>query len=131
MNNQQIYALYDLETWWGKQNDQIFEISGAAGTGKTTLIRYFIERIGLELSEVAFVAFMGKAATIMARNGLPGQTIHSLIYEYIQVLDLDEEGNIQLNKRGKPLMKMEFKLRETIPKKIKLIVLDEAGMVIE
>lgn len=131
LNNQQIYALYDLETWWGKQNDQLFEISGAAGTGKTTLIRYFIERIGLELNEVAFVAYMGKAATVMARNGLPGQTIHSLIYEYTRVLDLDEDGNIQLNERGKPKTKIAFELKEKLSKKIKLIVLDEAGMVNE
>ena len=131
LNTQQIYALYDLETWWGKQNDQLFEISGAAGTGKTTLIRYFIDRIGLDLSDVAFVAYMGKAATVMARNGLPGQTIHSLIYEYTRVLDLDEDGNIQLNERGKPKTKMTFELREKISKKVKLIVLDEAGMVNE
>lgn len=131
LNTQQIYALYDLETWWGKQNDQLFEISGAAGTGKTTLIRYFIDRIGLDLSDVAFVAYMGKAATVMARNSLPGQTIHSLIYEYTRVLDLDEDGNIQLNERGKPKTKMTFELREKISKKVKLIVLDEAGMVNE
>ena len=34
LNNDQIYAIYDLESWWSKQNEQVFEISGAAGTGK-------------------------------------------------------------------------------------------------
>ena len=59
LNNQQIYTLYDLENWWNKSDDQVYEISGAAGTGKTFLIRYFIDRIGLDLSDVAFVAYMG------------------------------------------------------------------------
>ena len=129
LNNQQIYTLYDLENWWNKSDDQVYEISGAAGTGKTFLIRYFIDRIGLDLSDVAFVAYMGKASTQMARNGLPAQTIHSLIYNYERILDLDEEGHIQLTPKGKPKTKMVFVKKDKIPKHVKLIVVDEAGMV--
>ena len=71
LNTQQIYALYDLETWWGKQNDQLFEISGAAGTGKTTLIRYFIDRIGLDLSDVAFVVYSVAYSSAIFTNFSP------------------------------------------------------------
>lgn len=130
-NDQQIYALYDIENWWNIQNDQVYNLSGAAGTGKTTLIRYFIERIGMELDKVAFVAYMGKAAMQMARNGLPAQTIHSLIYTYDKVLDLDENGKIQIKENGKPKMKFQFTRREKLYKKIKLIIVDEASMVNE
>ena len=35
---------------------------GGAGTGKTTLILYFIERVGLQLDEVLFVSYMGKVS---------------------------------------------------------------------
>lgn len=130
-NTEQIYALYDIENWWNKSEDQVYELSGAAGTGKTTLIRYFIDRIGLDLSEVAFVAYMGKAAMQMARNGLPSQTIHSLIYTYEKILDLDDDGKIQLTNKGKPKTKFQFMLKNKIDKKIKLIVIDEASMVSE
>ena len=34
LNNDQIYALYDLENWWNNRNEQVFEISGGPGTGK-------------------------------------------------------------------------------------------------
>jgi exodeoxyribonuclease V len=130
-NNQQIYALYDIDNWWYKSNDQVYELSGAAGTGKTTLVRYAIEKLGLELNEVAFIAYMGKAAMQMARNGLPAQTVHSLIYTYEKILDLDENGKIQLNERGKPKTTFQFILREKLPKKVKLIVVDEGSTINE
>lgn len=98
-------------------------------THNTTLIRYFIERIGLELEDVAFVAYMGKAAMQMARNGLPAQTIHSLIYDCQPVLEYDEEGNIKLDSRGKPKRKLSFVLRDRLVKDVKLIIVDEASMV--
>ena len=33
-NNQQLHALYDMENWWSSLDDQVYELSGAAGTGK-------------------------------------------------------------------------------------------------
>lgn len=98
-------------------------------THNTTLIRYFIDRLGLELSDVAFVAYMGKAAMQMARNGLPAQTIHSLIYECKPKVVCDEDGNIEFDSRGKPKTKLAFELREKLFKDVKLIVIDEASMV--
>lgn len=100
-------------------------------THNTTLIRYFIDRIGMDLDKVAFVAYMGKAAMQMARNGLPAQTIHSLIYTYEKVLDLDEKGNIQIKDNGKPKTKFQFVKKEKLHKNVKLIVVDEASMVNE
>lgn len=130
-NNEQIHALFDIENWWTKSTNQIYELSGAAGTGKTTLIRYFIDRIGLELKDVAFIAYQGKAAMQMARNGLPSQTIHSFIYNYEKVLDLDENGKVQFTQSGKPKTKLEFKLKDKLPRDVKLMVLDEGSMVNE
>lgn len=129
LNNEQIYAIYDLEHWWNTQTKQVFEISGAAGTGKTTLIKYFIERLGLSHKEVLFVAFMGKAATQMARNGLPARTIHSAIYDYEKVIDRDKDGKIIFKNNGKPKMISKFIKKDELPKKIKLIVVDEGSMV--
>jgi exodeoxyribonuclease-5 len=98
-------------------------------THNTTLIRYFIENIGLNLDEVAFVAYMGKAAMQMARNGLPAQTIHSLIYTYDKVVDRDEKGNILFDEKGRVKSSFKFVLRKHLPKKVRLFVLDEASMV--
>lgn len=131
LNKGQLYACYDLENWWHNSTKQVIEIEGAAGTGKTTMIIYFIERIGLELSDVLFVSYMGKAVSQMIRNGLPAKTIHSACYDCRKTIDRDEDGHIIYLPSGKPKMKMEFVLKEKIPSNPKLIVIDEGYMVPE
>lgn len=98
-------------------------------THNTTLIRYFIQEICMDINDVAFVAFMGKAAMQMGRTGLPAQTLHSLIYTCERVCKRDDCGNIIIDQKGKPVLHMEFKLRKSLPPNIKLIVLDEGSMV--
>ena len=129
LNTGQIYCVYDLEHWWHRRDKQVFEISGGAGTGKTTVINYFINRIGLKKSNVLFLAYMGKAASVLQRNGLPGKTIHSAIYDYTEDFARDEDGKIIIKNNGKPKLTWKFELKEKIGKKIKLIVVDEGSMV--
>ena len=132
LNNDQIYATMKLESWWNSSTgDQVFELDGPAGSGKTTLIMYLIEKIGLKLDDVLFVAYMGKAASQMQRNHLPAQTIHSSIYDCMMVYDRDENGNIIFNAYNKPKKKMKFVLKEKIHKNPKLIIVDEGFMVPE
>lgn len=130
LNHDQLMASLDMENWWYQSNDQVFEISGAAGTGKTTLVRYLIERIGLSMDEVLFVAYMGKAATCMQRNGLPAKTMHSAMYKYTKVIARDKEtGKIIYDAHGYPKLELAFQLKESIGSKIKLVVLDEGSTV--
>ncbi len=129
LNTDQVYALYDLENWWNTQNKQVIEVSGAAGTGKTTLIKYFIDRLELKMENVLFVAFMGKAAVQMARTGLPAKTIHSAIYDYVESIARDEDGKMIIKANSKPKIIHRFELKDHLPKKIKLIVVDEGSMV--
>ena len=131
LNKEQIYAVYQGESWFKSQTNQVFEISGPAGSGKTTLILYLIDQLGLDLDQVLFVAYMGKAACRMALNGLPAKTIHSAIYKYEKVIARDEEGKIIYNENGKVKKVGKFVLKDRIGKGIKLIVLDEGSMVNE
>lgn len=128
-NNDQLFASIKGEHWYKTQYKQTFEISGGAGTGKTTMVLYFIDKIGLDLSEVLFVAYMGKAASQLARNGLPAKTIHSAIYNYVVDVARDEDGRVILNDNGRPKKEYKFIKKDSIGKKIKLIVVDEAGTV--
>lgn len=130
LTNGQVFATYKGEDWWHKGNEQVFEVSGAAGTGKTTLILYLIERLGLDIhSEVLFVAYMGKAVSQLARHGLPAKTIHSAIYNYEKVPARDENGALIFRANGKIKMVGRFELKDHISKKIRLIVLDEGSTV--
>lgn len=129
LTNDQVYAIYDLENWWNGSGDQVFEISGRPGSGKSFLIKYFIERIGLKYENVLFLAFMGKAASVLTRNGLPGKTIHSAIYDFVERVARDEDGKVIFKENGKPKLEKSFELKTHLPKKIKLIVVDEGSMV--
>ena len=48
LTNQQKDALQKTKHWWKTQDKQVWEISGAAGTGKTTIVYYLINEINLK-----------------------------------------------------------------------------------
>lgn len=104
-----------------------FEISGAAGTGKTTTVLHAIRMLGLDLEDVLFVAFIGKAALQLRLSGVPGRTFHSVMYKIER--RLKRENGIPVYENGCPVYTEEFVKVESLPPNIKLIVLDEAGMV--
>lgn len=100
-------------------------------THNTTIVLYLIEKLGLKMDEVLFLAYQGKAACRMTMTGLPAKTIHSAIYKYEKEAMKDPEGRYLRNDRGKIRYKGVFKKRDYIGENnnIKLIVVDEAGMV--
>lgn len=57
-------------------------IAGYAGSGKTTLINFIVSALGIPQERVAYVAFTGKAATVLRQKGCPNATTaHKLLYE--------------------------------------------------
>ena len=57
-------------------------ISGYAGTGKSTLIKFIIAALGLEPEQVCYVAYTGKAAQVLKQKGCPNPiTAHKLLYK--------------------------------------------------
>jgi len=59
-------------------------ISGFAGTGKTTLVRFIIDALDVEENKVAYVSFTGKAAEVLRKKGNPNaMTLHKLLYDSI------------------------------------------------
>ena len=106
-----------------------FYYSGAAGTGKTTVIKSMIDDLGLKKNEVMACAYVGKAVLVLMRHDLYSSTIHSFIYMPTFVTEkkivLDEFGN-PMEKKSR---KMKFVLRHEVAKDIKLIFIDECAMV--
>lgn len=59
-------------------------ISGYAGTGKSTLVRFIIEALDVEEEKVCYCAFTGKAAEVLRKKGNKNVcTLHKLLYEHI------------------------------------------------
>ena len=130
LTEQQKYAKEKTLKWWRTQNKQVFEISGAAGTGKTTIIYTLIEELGLNHDEVLFMAYVGKATLALAMKGNYAQTIHSSIYNLRKTPKTNELGEV-IRSNGRVVEKIEFVKKEQLPPNIKLIVVDEAAMVPE
>lgn len=131
LNDQQNECVKKAVDWFNKvSSKQTFEISGPAGSGKTTIVFSIIQELGLRMEDVLFVAYVGKAALQLTRSGVNGRTIHSTFYNIEFVPVKDEEGNIVI-RNGKLVSRPEFVKKERIPDNIKLIVIDEAPMVNE
>lgn len=128
-----------------KMTKPIFRLFGYAGTGKTTIIRMLMEKLGLSSGEVRFAAYTGKAAMVMRKTGLNAQTIHSLIYipvppsqDECQKLAIaiakEEDMVIKQKLKGdlKEKSKVHFAKRsksESDLRRARLCVLDECSMV--
>ncbi len=114
-----------IREWYLNTDDQVFVLSGYAGTGKTFLLKRVVEGLGLEAGRQAvFVAPTGKAASVLVKNGTPASTIHSLIYvRDDEDFDVNEDGEVVHKSR------LSFIKKEKIGENIRLIVVDESSMV--
>jgi exodeoxyribonuclease V len=121
---QQDEALKAVDGWLKKGRKPLFRLFGYAGTGKTTLARYFAEQVS---GDVQFAAFTGKAAQVLRSKGAANaRTIHSLIYRP------KGEEEVADATTGKTSISPTFTLNRQSPvAKAKLIIIDECSMVDE
>lgn len=97
-----------------KAHEPYTVISGYAGSGKSTLVRFIISALGLKNQQVAYIAFTGKASQVLVQKGCPNATTaHKLLYYSHR------------NKDGT----FTFRPRKTLENPfLKLIVVDEVSM---
>lgn len=117
----------EVVKWYNNDIDEDFVYSGPAGTGKTTVIPYIIDEIGLDTDEVLYVAFTGKASSVLMQKGFDASTIHSAFFD-LKEIPVRKDGKLIL-KNGRPVTKIKFVEKEHISPRIKLIVIDEWSMV--
>lgn len=67
-----------------KQGLKFTTISGYAGSGKTTLIKFIVEALNIEEDRICYCAFTGKAVEVLKKKGNKNAcTLHKLLYESI------------------------------------------------
>ena len=63
-------------------------ISGYAGTGKSTLVQFIIDALGVDEDYIAYCAYTGKASLVLQQKGCPGATTaHRLLYNTKEMPD--------------------------------------------
>lgn len=115
--------------WYYNSSQQIFQFAGNPGTGKSVVMNAIIKAIGIPQERVAPMAYIGAAAINMRLKGMNNaKTIHSWIYDTIEVPLRDENGHIIMNEYfDRPEVKFKRVLKE-LPD-IDLIAIDEGGTV--
>lgn len=130
LNQGQQNVVDECVNWYYNSSEQVFQISGAAGTGKTTVLLAIIERLGIPINKIVNMSYVGCAALNMRLHGLyNARTIHSSLYELVDVIATDSLGNVIMdNYLGRPKIHQVFRPRDLIGN-YNLIIVDEAGMV--
>lgn len=116
-------AVESIAKWYkipARQN-QIFYLAGYAGSGKTSVVPFIIDAIGINDEDVCYGTYTGKAAMVLSNKAnVKVSTIHSLCYELVD--DTMDEKTQKVS--------MVWRLRSKSPLyKCKLLVLDEVSMV--
>jgi exodeoxyribonuclease-5 len=94
-----------------KAGEKYTIISGYAGSGKSTLVRFIIDALDVKEEDVCYCAFTGKATEVLRKKGNKNvKTLHKLLYKSVPKPD---GGFIR-----KPVPSIEYKI----------IVVDEVSM---
>ena len=103
-----------LERWRNKEKFTV--ISGFAGSGKSTLIKFIIAAMGLPIECVRYVAYTGKAANVLKNKGCENATTaHKLLYHATRL----PNGKYSYRQKSKGEIWQEG---------IKVVVVDEVSM---
>ena len=67
-----------------RNHEKYTVISGYAGTGKSTLVKFIIEALDVDHGKVCYATFTGKAAQVLAKKGNKNaMTLHKLLFDSI------------------------------------------------
>lgn len=117
-DEEQRLALRKIAEFLEGADHRILIVQGAAGTGKTSLMKGLVHGLRKAGRKAFLLAPTGRAAKVLARrSGCPAATIHSHIYKLDEVKDA--KGNIK---------ELRFQLKEYDLLQPALFVVDEASM---
>lgn len=96
-----------------KNHEPYTVIAGYAGTGKSTLVKFIIEELGVDEADVVYIAYTGKASLVLKNKGCTNtMTAHKLLYKAKELPDRT----------------YEFIPKKKLDEYCRIIVLDECSM---
>ena len=122
LNEDQERCLAALEGFLANDKQRIFLLKGFAGTGKTFLAAGLTEYFLAQGRNFSLAAPTGRAAKVIAsKTRQSARTIHSLIYDYSDMIEEGEEGS--------PTFKMIAKIAQNGSPINSVYIVDEASLV--
>lgn len=71
-----------------RSGDRYTVISGYAGSGKSTLVRFIIEALNIDEDNVIYTSYTGKATQVLQKKGNKNtSTLHKLLYDFVPRAD--------------------------------------------
>ena len=134
LNYGQEKAVQDGVLWFKNSSEQIYEVDGEAGTGKSVVLFEIIRRLGLRPYEILPMAYTGQAAIVMRTKGFTNsKSIHSSLYTVVKERkpyknDPFMSMNTQFNLEEYTNVFRPLKVGE-LDKNIRLMIIDEGWMV--
>lgn len=118
-----------------QKNDQkVFILNGFAGTGKTTLVKFFVDELRKQKIHYKLMASTGRAAKILTNaTGIIATTVHKVIYTlkgFNQDIEeiVKQEDEVGVDKTGQ--LFLNFTLTPvTQGEKQTIYIIDEASMI--
>lgn len=107
-----------------KGNEHIFIVKGAAGSGKTTLIKHFIAKLQENKRLFKVMAPTGRASKVLRDKGINASTIHRGIYNFEDIIIKEVENPDDSKKSYHYVYPLHFPNENG-----EIVIIDEASMV--
>lgn len=116
--DEQVQAIDAIRSFLADGKYDFFVLDGAAGTGKTTMIKSITEMLSESKTDFSLLAPTGRAARVLSGKTKENvSTLHSYLYKLFEHKDTD--GHV---------IRIEFIQKNTVPDNPIVLIIDEASM---
>lgn len=106
LNKEQSDAVDAGVRFYFDSSEQVFQIDGEAGTGKSYVLNQIAQRLHFRMEDILPMAYIGQAALVMRTKGMyTARSIHSSIYEPIIEYDYDNIDPVYNRPKTKTIWK--------------------------
>lgn len=133
LTDSQQHILDHLLAFVDSPEQRVFILNGYAGTGKTTLMRFFVEQLNDRKRPFQLLAPTGRAAKILSNlSGSGAETIHSMIYTFSSLnkdLSSFDNKDLTMEKTGQLFLNFTPATLDEETTEPTVYIVDESSMV--
>lgn len=113
LTKEQQHEVNEFVTFYHNSSDQIFQLAGKPGTGKTTVALNMIQAARIPMHRIKACSYTGQAAINLRLHGfISARTLHSTIYSPVETYLTDNNGHIIYDQYyNKPIRTLGFEYK--------------------